>query len=179
MNEYGIVLEENKPIDLEIDSNLFDLDFGESINPGPPSEGQNYNSLRNKPEINSVPLVGNISLQQLNLQAIYYDTKEKWNENPLLISEKGAVYIYSNYKKNDQDIFIPGIKIGDGLAYLIDLPFVTDSMSESILSITQILNTHTNNDSIHVSPEDRIFWDNKVTASLSEANPEELVLSKI
>ena len=68
--EYGIVLDDGSEIELDLDDNLYDLDIDESINPGEPSEGQNYNNLRNKPQINSIELIGNINLSQLNLRSM-------------------------------------------------------------------------------------------------------------
>ena len=65
--EYGMVLDDGSEIELDLDSNLYDLDIGESINPGEPSEGQNYNNLRNKPQINSVELIGNLTTGDLKL----------------------------------------------------------------------------------------------------------------
>jgi len=60
MADYGIILENNGIIDLELDTNGYDLDISQSINPGKPSGGQDYNNLKNKPQINSVTLQGNI-----------------------------------------------------------------------------------------------------------------------
>ena len=37
--EYGIVLDDGSEIELDLDGNLYDLDIGESINTGEPSEG--------------------------------------------------------------------------------------------------------------------------------------------
>ena len=176
--EYRMVLDDGSEIELDLDGNLYDLDIDESINPGEPSEGQNYNNLRNKPQINSVELIGNINLPKLNLRSIFYKTTAEWNSNPLTISEEGAIYIYSDYKNNN-DINIPGIKIGDGLAYIIDLPFIADASAEAITNITSILNDHITSTEAHITSTDRDFWNNKVTASLSEATPEELILSKL
>ena len=117
-------------------------------------------------------------MPKLNLRSIFYKTTAEWNSNPLTISEEGAIYIYSDYKNNN-DINIPGIKIGDGLAYIIDLPFIADASAEAITNITSILNDHITSTEAHITSTDRDFWNNKVTASLSEATPEELILSKL
>ena len=45
--EHGIVLDDGSTIELNIGTNNYNLDFAESINPGPPSQGQDYNNLRN------------------------------------------------------------------------------------------------------------------------------------
>jgi len=40
------------------------------------------------------------------------------------------MYIYSDYKvveKDGEEIYLPGIKIGDGKAFLIDIPFLNSA----------------------------------------------------
>ena len=55
-------------------------------------------------------------------------TTAQWHANNFdstTISTKGKIYIYSDYQtitENNETINIPGYKIGDGLAYIIDLP---------------------------------------------------------
>lgn len=106
----------------------------------------------------------------------YSKTKEEWDEDPLFISEKDNLYIYNNYKQiqleTGEKIYFPGLKIGDGKSYLIDLPFFNTSMYED-----QIIQ-HLRNHFIHVSQQDRQFWNNKITAYLDFSNEENLVLSK-
>lgn len=107
---------------------------------------------------------------------IYYSkTKEQWNMNPTLVSEKDVLYIYTNYKtveKDGEEIIIPGLKVGDGKGYLIDLPFINNVGSEDI---EQLLMDHINNHSIHVTQEEKMFWNNKLNLSLHEEN---LVLNR-
>lgn len=127
--EHGIVLDDGSTIELNIGNN-YNLDFAESINPGPPSQGQDYNNLRNKPQINSTTLQGNISLQQLGLRSILYGTTQEWNSQQDLISTEGTIYIYSDYQTitiDGVEKTIPGIKIGDGKTYLMDMPFITQA----------------------------------------------------
>ena len=98
---------------------------------------------------------------------IYYASTATWNSQPELVSERGYVYIYSDYRKNDQDQDIPCAKVGDGSAYLIDLPFTDDIYAK------HIINTH-----IHVTDGEREKWDNKVTCFLDPTNDENLIFSK-
>jgi hypothetical protein len=65
--KYGIILDNNSNIELELEDDSYNLDIEESINPGEPSGGQNYEVLRNKPSINSVELVGNLTTEDLKL----------------------------------------------------------------------------------------------------------------
>lgn len=112
-----------------------------------------------------------------NQKVTYYSkSKEQWNENPLFISEKDILYIYNDYKQieleNGEIGYFPGLKIGDGKSYLIDLPFFNTSMYED-----QIME-HLENHFIHITQQQREFWNNKVTAFLDFSDIENLVLSK-
>ena len=118
--------------------------------------------------------IQNISKDKL----IYYSkTKEQWNINPQLLSKKDVLYIYTNYKKikkqGEQDqIIIPGLKVGDGKSYLIDLPFINDVSNSDF---ENILLQHINNKTIHVTQEEKIFCNNKLNLFLQEEN---LVLNR-
>ena len=102
-----------------------------------------------------------------NNKLIYYsNSKENWDLNPNFLSEKNVLYIYTNYaivNNDDKEIAIPGLKIGDGKSYLIDLPFVNDSSN-----FNEILIDHINNNVIHISAADRLFWNNKLNLTLRE-----------
>lgn len=109
---------------------------------------------------------------------LVYESKtvEEWNSDKDLISQKGTLYIYSNYKiindEDDNEIFLPGIKLGDGKAFLIDLPFLnTDPFDEQILN-------HINNNIIHISLQDRKFWNNKLNLIQPTAESQTLILNK-
>lgn len=135
----------------------------------------NYEDLANKPEINSIELIGNISLPELGLRAIYYDTTANWNAQGSLIAEEGTIYIYSDYSSYDDGngniVPLAGIKIGDGSAYLIDMPFVTDGLTATLLN-------HINNHDVHITPQERAFWNNKVSSYIDPESTETLILSK-
>ena len=134
-----------------------------------------YDDIKNKPKINHVVIEGDVSLSDLGLRAVYYDTKANWNAHTSMISEAGAIYIYSDYKtvydEVDNPSFIPGIKIGDGTSYLIDMPFVSDAMTMELLR-------HMNNAEVHITQAERTFWNNKVSSFLDAEDTENLILSK-
>lgn len=104
----------------------------------------------------------------LNNKMIYYSKKKaEWDLNKDLISQKNVLYIYSDYKsvnKDTKQVFIPGLKIGDGTTYLIDLPFINDTAGGS--EIEQMILDHINNNIIHISAEERNFWNNKLNLLL-------------
>ena len=105
----------------------------------------------------------------LNNKLKYYARrKEEWDSDISIISEKNVLYIYTDYKtieKDGQQILLPGLKIGDGKAFLIDLPFVGGSNNDILEK--QILD-HINDNIIHVNLEEKNFWNNKLNYELSE-----------
>lgn len=159
--------------------------------------------------------------------AIHYATTEEWNANRNLIAEKSHIYIYSDYKVIEEDgetVYIPGLKIGDGTSYLIDLPFSSGGESSSHIrvdttegwneqpdliseentlyvymdkdddgNITKVLfkvgdgttylidipfaspsiydfEQHVNDTNIHVTTEEKTFWNNKWRGYLDTEN---------
>lgn len=115
----------------------------------------------------------------LNNKIIYYSkTKSEWNSDRDFMSQKNVLYIYSDYKSIERDgeqILIPGLKIGDGTTYLIDLPFVNDTSKGSELE--QLILDHINNKVIHISAEERNFWNNKLNLLL-QPDTQTLVLNR-
>ncbi len=121
-----------------------------------PGGTADYEKLKNKPQINGVTLLGNQSAADLHL--VYVGTVEEWASDITFIPPVGAIVIYTDYATDGVNN-IPNYKIGDGLAYLVDLPFVDDGVRD-------LLNNHISNQSVHVSAEDRASWDNKVTCDV-------------
>ena len=74
-------------------------------------------------------------------------TTAEWQQLTSLVSIKGMIYVWSDYK-TENGIDIPAMKIGDGLAYVVDLPFATQA-----ITLAQIQN-----------------WNNKVNARVSGEN---------
>lgn len=99
-------------------------------------------------------------------RVLYADTAT-WNRQAQLVSQIGYIYIYSDYKQDGEGNNIPGIKVGDGNAYLIDLPFSTKLIDEHIADAV-----------IHITSAERDFWNNKVTCYIDENNITRLVFSK-
>lgn len=107
----------------------------------------NYERLTNKPRINGVELLGDKSAYELGLAyKIKYDTSEGWANNVSYVPMEGELIIYTD---------IPAIKVGDGMAYAVDLPFVTDDMRDEFLA-------HMQDTVIHITQDEREFWNNKV-----------------
>ena len=107
-----------------------------------------------------------------NYAKVYYGTTEEWNSRRDLISELCSFYVYTDHTNSDGEQK-PAIKIGDGQAFLIDLPFITTDISELIHRI----DSHINNSAIHVSEEDREFWNNKCSVIETDVSDEHLIFT--
>ena len=99
------------------------------------------------------------------------DTTANWNAARTFIPMRGEIIIYTDYGTMDDGygnvINVPGIKIGDGNAYLIDLPFVGNDVRYQILTE---LRAHTENTEIHVTAAEKTFWNNKLNYTINDGN---------
>ena len=90
------------------------------------------------------------------------DSTANWNAALGFIPLQGELIIYNDYKTIEKEIDgelrtvqIPGIKIGDGRAYVQDLPFIDEELRDRIM-------VHINNPDIHVTLQEKLFWNNKL-----------------
>jgi len=109
---------------------------------------------------------GAIERFSIHEDKILSNTTADWNSQSSLIAAKNSIYIYTDYQTTDDGDSIPGIKIGDGLAYLIDIPFVDTLMME-----------HMNDTDIHITSTERETWNSKVSVSLDPNNSSCLVFT--
>lgn len=93
-------------------------------------------------------------------------TTAEWAQQTSLTSEKDVIYVYTDHQ-TDNGKNIPGIKIGDGLAYVVDLPFVDT-----------IYMKHITDTDIHITAEERAKWNKAITADVKSTD-ENLVLSLV
>jgi len=112
---------------------------------------------------------------------ILSDTVIGWNSQRDLIAEANTIYVYIDYmiytedsdessEESSEVIYYPGIKFGDGKAYLIDIPYANPDYAD-------ILWDHIHDQVRHITASEREFWNNKNRAYAIEDN-EELVLTK-
>lgn len=98
---------------------------------------------------------------------IMIGTTAEWQAHSTYVAPAGTICIYSDrgsYKDtNNNNIIVPGIKIGDGHAYVTSLPFVGDDV---IAAIRSELNNHINDNVRHITAEERTFWNNKLNTTL-------------
>lgn len=100
---------------------------------------------------------------------IRINTTANWNADKSYIPDVGVLIIYTD-GATEGDKPVPKIKVGDGNAYLIDLPF-------SDIDIRNLLDAHISNQTIHITDEERANWNNKVSISVNQAN-EEVIFTK-
>lgn len=79
------------------------------------------------------------------------DTSANWATKTSLVSKQGTIYIYTDYQQNSQGEDLPGFKVGDGLAQVVDLPFANELEAQ-----------HIADNIIHITASERTFWNNKV-----------------
>lgn len=106
---------------------------------------------------------GNLSIELGNIYTVggckvVYNTSAFWNSDPTLVARRGYIYIYSDCQQFDGQN-IAGFKVGDGTSYLIDMPF-TDKIPME----------HIQNGVIHITDEERTFWNNKVRCYIDPLN---------
>ena len=94
------------------------------------------------------------------------DTTENWNNARGFIPMAGEIIVYDDYETKTytveeygqmvtKTVNIPNIKIGSGNAYVQDLAFVDQKTRD-------ILMEHINNQEIHVTLQEKVFWNNKI-----------------
>ena len=104
------------------------------------------------------------------------DTTANWNAARGFVPMAGEVIIYTDYSSYQKEvngriktILIPGIKIGDGGAYVQDLPFVDEDLRDTLME-------HINNMDLHVTLGEKTFWNNKINVDDAyEAVHDELI----
>ena len=125
---------------------------------------------------NGVASLNSSGLVPLAELPIELGTTAELNSDITYIPARGQIIIYTDrgtITKNNQSQNVPGVKIGDGSAYLVDLPFVGDDQIQSVITTIQ---GHINEAEIHVSSSDREKWNNKLNYTLSG---ETLILNRL
>lgn len=108
-----------------------------------------------------------------NAARIEVRTTAEWNERMLYIPKVGRIIVYSDRNVID-GVAYPGVKIGDGLAYVVDLPFVGDDVASRIMAIIE---EHIQNEQIHVTEAERAFWNNKINYEMDDSG-ETLIINR-
>ena len=102
------------------------------------------------------------------------DTTANWNASIGFVPLDGEIIIYTDYRSEQREVIengecvtrtinVPAVKIGNGNAYVQDLPFVDDGTRDMLLN-------HIANDIIHINQLDRDRWDNKLNCENEVVN---------
>ena len=101
-------------------------------------------------------------------------TSAEWAGQNQLVSQANTVYVYKDRTtkedENGNTINIAGFKLGDGGAYVVDLPFLTVD--------EETFNQHVQDEVRHITSAERTFWNNKDRCYLSNEDNETLVFTK-
>ena len=101
---------------------------------------------------------------------IYYNTVAGWNANPSLKSEHNAFYIYTDavhtHQGYEDDVVKPNVKVGDGMAFVIDLPFLGSDFID-----------HINDTTVHITEAERLFWNEKCRVDTTDIANEHVIFT--
>ncbi len=107
-----------------------------------------------------------IKIGSSEMVEVHYGTKAEWAKKTSLVSKQREIYVYTDYQTQIDDfgdvVYIPGIKIGDGNAYVVDLPFINGDYE----ALKGNLYNHITNSSIHVTQSEKDFWNSKYSATV-------------
>ena len=101
---------------------------------------------------------------------VLFNTTAGWSSQTTLVSDANTLYVYTDHDRDSQGNAVAGIKAGDGLAYVVDLPFTDAIATEHIADTTRHItaaertawNNHIANDAIHVTAAEKAAWNEKV-----------------
>ena len=77
-----------------------------------------------------------------------------WAERTTFVPKDGEICIWSDKQVID-GVNYPGIKIGNGTSYVLDLPFFGDNTTAMIL---EFINEHIGDSVVHITAEERSHW---------------------
>ena len=171
MSDLNLELNNQSPLKLVLQGKeVLDIKLKEPVSTGT----RDYVKLRNKPTINGVELVGELTTELLGI--VSENTTAGWKSMITYVPKSGEVVIYTDYKvatlADGSTVNIPGIKIGDGNSYVVDLPFANDMSSAVVL---EELDKHIKDTTIHVTQAEKDFWNAKLNYDIDN---EELILTR-
>lgn len=163
---------------LEFDNYSFLPDLGQVVS----AISNEHSDLegRNKPNQHTIESITGLQQQLSDLAdlinakaSIRLGTTEYWNNNPLIVPNKGDLIVYTDYSSKEvagQTVYIPKMKVGDGSVVVCDLPFVGED-------IELLIQAHVLDDDLHLRVGERQFWNNKVTTLLDSIDNENLIFT--
>lgn len=89
-----------------------------------------------------------------------YNTSDYWESCVEFIPKEGQIIVYSDALSFGGKSY-PMLKVGDGKAYLIDLPFMNEATLKN-------LKNHLENNTIHITQSEREKWNTAVTTTTTD-----------
>ena len=97
---------------------------------------------------------------------IKHDTTENWNNAVGFIPLPGELIVYDDYETKTyqveeygemvtKTVNIPNVKVGTGNAYVQDLAFINDDIRDIVMQ-------HIHDYDVHVTLQEKVFWNNKI-----------------
>lgn len=97
---------------------------------------------------------------------IKHDTTENWNNAIGFIPLAGELIVYDDYETKTytveeygetvtKTVNIPNVKVGTGNAYVQDLAFIDEDIRDIVMQ-------HIHDYDVHVTLQEKVFWNNKV-----------------
>jgi len=116
--------------------------------------------------------LGKVQINRIDGARVYTDSTENWDNSLGFIPEQGEIIVYTDRDRiniGGEEFLIPGVKIGTGVNYLSDIPFID-------AATIQALSDHINDQTVHISQNERNFWNNKL--NISEVIDECLIINR-
>lgn len=86
---------------------------------------------------------------------LIYGNAARWKEHGSNISRSGRIYIYTDYTTDDAGNTIPGIKVGDGVTSISNLPFISGWKVPR--------ETHIADNVRHITATERSYWNDSIS----------------
>lgn len=110
-----------------------------------------------------------IALNLKETNKVYSGTNAYWSEHSTFKGSSGDIIVVTDYALKEGK-YIAGIKVADGLAYAIDLPYVTEILESQITE-------HIADTTVHITANERLSWNNKVSARMDTVDKENLIFT--
>ena len=92
---------------------------------------------------------------------ILMNTAEYWQSRTDFIPPRGALVVCTDRFRTEDGRAVPGIRIGDGDAYVPDLPFVNADPE-----LLRRAEAHLTDSDLHVSPAEKTRWNSKLNCGV-------------
>ena len=104
---------------------------------------------------------------------ISYKTTAEWDARPDLVGQKSNIYVYLDADSKvdpvtGETIYIPMIKLGDGVTPLIDTPFISAETSSVVME-------HLGDTYIHIQPGEREALQQTLDEKLDKSTVDDLI----